>query len=199
MTSGALRISFRQHLRDQALKVAHDVTVDKGWDKVRLTEIARLIGVSRPMLYKEFGDKQGLGDALVLREAERFVIGIQKALNDNVGHAAQAIREAVQFSLDEAEASPLLRAVLTAKPVDSETGTGVLPLLTTSSSLLELISAGVVEWFLEHFSELDSQDVADAVDALVRLAISHLALPAADSIETGRRISSVALRYLALE
>jgi Bacterial regulatory proteins, tetR family len=67
-------MSFRRHLRAEAIRAAHALTVEKGWDRVRVAEVAALIGVSRPTLYKEFGDKQGLGDVLVLDEAQRFPV-----------------------------------------------------------------------------------------------------------------------------
>lgn len=198
MATETLRMSYRRHLRESALKAAYDMTVEKGWSRVRVADVAAAIGVSRPMLYKEFGDKQGLGDALVLNETERFLVGIQAVLDEHSGQAAEAITESVRFTLDEAEASPLLKAVLTASRSGAEEGTGVLPLLATSASLLELASARLVSWFNEHFPEIDHQDVIDGVDALIRLTVSHLVLPTADSAQTGRRISQVALRYLAL-
>lgn len=195
----SVRLSFRRHLREEAIRAAHVLTVERGWERVRVSEVAGLIGVSRPTLYKEFGDKQGLGDALVLHEAERFLIGITNVLDLHRSAAEEAIPAAVRYTLDEAAASPLLKAVLTAPggntPRDE---TGVLPLLTTSASMLGLGSERLVTWFGEHFPQIDSDDVADAVDALIRLTISHLVLPNTDSAETGRRISEVALRYLGL-
>lgn len=202
MPSESLRLSFRRHLREQALLAAHALTVEKGWDRVRVSEVAALTGVSRPTLYKEFGDKKGLGDALVVRETERFLAGIETVLDSHSGDAAKAITAAVRYTLDEAAASPLLKAVLTASRThEAETEsapTGVLALLTTSASLLELSSRSLVAWFAEHFPDLDHDDVGDGVDALVRLTVSHLVLPAADSATTGERISKVALRYLGL-
>lgn len=198
VTTETLRITFRRHLRDEALRAAQRLTIEKGWERVRVAEVAATIGVSRPMIYKEFGDKQGLGDALVVREAETFSVGIQAVLDEHVGKASEAITQAVRFALDEAEASPLLKAVLTNSRANSEAVTGFLPLLATSRSLIETISDGMVTWFMAHFPELNQHDVVDAVDAMIRLAVSHLVLPAADSVETGRRISTVALRYLSL-
>lgn len=199
-----MRVSFRRHMREQVLLAAHALTVEKGWERVRVAEIASLVGVSRPTLYKEFGDKQGLGDALVVREAERFLEGIRSVLDEHSGDAGAAITAAVRYTLDEATASPLLKAVLTSNRAgdavaDTSGSTGMLPLLTTSASLLQVASQELVTWFGEHFPLLDSSDVADGVDALVRLTVSHLVLPTADSEVTGRRISQVALRYLGLD
>lgn len=195
----SVRLSFRRHLREEAIRAAHALTVEKGWDRVRVSEVATLIGVSRPTLYKEFGDKQGLGDALVLKEAERFLAGIGATLDEHRDAVEEAIPAAVRFTLDEAAASPLLKSVLTSPRAENgPEETGVLPLLATSASMLELASAQLVGWFGEHSPGLDADDVVDGVDALIRLTISHLVLPKSDSAETGRRISEVALRYLGL-
>ncbi len=105
----------------------------------------------------------------------------------------------MSYTLKEAEASPLLKAVLTSnRPTDRTVAesTGMLPLLPTSASLLELSSAALVTWFNEHFSGLDANDVNDVADALVRLTVSHVVLPTADAETTGERISRIALRYL---
>jgi len=203
MTGESMRMSFRRHMREQVLATAHVLTVEKGWERVRVAEIAALVGVSRPTLYKEFGDKQGLGDALVVREGERFLAGNRQVLDQRSDHANEAITWAVRFTLDEAAASPLLKAVLTSSTADdtakSSRSTGMLPLLTTSTTLLQVASNELVCWFTDHFPQLDSDDVADGIDALVRLTVSHLVLPAGDSDATGRQISRVALRYLGLE
>ncbi len=203
MPSESLRVSFRRHMREQVLVAARALTIEKGWERVRMSEVAELVGVSRPTLYKEFTGKQGLGDALILREGERFLDGIRAVLDQHGADIAGGITAAVRYTLDEAEASPLLKAVLTSNhTADTErdsTSTGVLPLLPTSASLLELSSAALVKWFTEHVPSLDAEDIADVVDALVRLTVSHLVLPSADATTTGQRISRVALRYLGLE
>ncbi|WP_324192310.1 TetR/AcrR family transcriptional regulator [Nocardia puris] len=196
MVEESVRLSFRRQLRDEAIRAAHALTVEKGWDRVRVSEVAELIGVSRPTLYKEFGDKQGLGDALVLQEAERFLIGIAEVLDRHSSAAEEAIPAAVRYTLDEAAASPLLKAVLIAPGSTPRDETGVLPLLTTSASMLGLASERLVTWFGEHFPHIDPDDVTDGVDALIRLTVSHLVLPNTDGAEAGRRISEVALRYL---
>ncbi|NKQ58752.1 TetR/AcrR family transcriptional regulator [Amycolatopsis sp. K13G38] len=198
-------------MREQVLKTAHALTVDKGWDRVRLSEIAEVVGVSRPTIYKEFGDKTGLGDAMIVAEAERFLAGIAVALDEHAQDAPAAILAAVRYTLDEAERSPLLKAVLTSNRDGSETpasgddgtrpggGAGMLPLLTTSHSMLHTASASLTAWFAHHFPELDAVDIADGVDALVRLTVSHLVLPEDSRDATARRITLVALRYLRLD
>lgn len=197
MAESTFRQSFRRHLREQTIAAARALTIEKGWDKVRMNEVAEQVGASRPLLYKEFGDKQGLGEAVVLQEVQRFLVGIQQVLDEHGDSARNGISAAVRFTLDEAEASPLLAAVLTSpRTGESRHDTSMLPLLSTSASMLELASQGMVAYFGVHFPALDAHDVAEGVDALVRLTVSHLVLPSADTQDEGRRISEVAIRYI---
>lgn len=201
MASESLRESFRRHVREQVLVAARALTLEKGWERVRISEIASLVGVSRPTIYKEFGDKAGLGDALVLQEAERFLAGIAAVLEDNAGDAAAAVTAAVRFTFDEAERSPLLKAVLVSNRAGDQADaapTGVLPLLPTSRSMLQTASETLTAWFCEHFVQLDADDVAGGIDALVRLTVSHLVLPGGDPGQVSRQVCVVALRYLGL-
>jgi AcrR family transcriptional regulator len=197
VTVEPLRLTFRRQLREQALGAAHGLTVDKGWSQVRMGEVAALTGVSRPTLYKEFGDKQGLGEALILRETERFLTGIAQALEQHPTDIAAGILAAVQYMLAEADASPLLRGILTsARNGDNE----ALPLLTTRSApILSAATDTLLVWFRGQFPELDPADLTDSADALARLAVSHLVLPAEDRSGTARRLTRVALRCLRLD
>jgi AcrR family transcriptional regulator len=136
----------------RALAVTHQLTVDHGRDWVRLSEVAALTGVSRPTLYKEFGDKQGLGQALVLRETERFLVGVAAQLERHPQDLTAGIRAAVSFTLIEAEASPLLRAVLTSARGDDT----LLPALTTRSApVLEAATTMLGAWLGEQLPGLN--------------------------------------------
>ncbi|SSC22171.1 DNA-binding HTH domain-containing protein, TetR-type, partial [Klenkia terrae] len=183
-------------VRDRALDAARALTVQKGWSRVRMGDVAALTGVSRPTLYKQFGDKQGLGEALIMEETERFLVGISGTLEAHPQDAAGGITAAIEYVLAEADASPLLCAILTsARDADNE----LLPMLTTRSApVLDAATRTLISWFTEHFPQLDPQDLADGVDAVVRLAVSHLVLPVDDRTTTARRLTRIALRTLQL-
>ena len=72
--------AFRREVRERALEVASRLTVERGWHQVRFVEIADEVGVSRPTMYSEFGNKAGLGEALVLAETTSFLGGLVEAL-----------------------------------------------------------------------------------------------------------------------
>ncbi|MCW2612966.1 MAG: hypothetical protein QOC93_75 [Actinomycetota bacterium] len=188
-----MRSKFRAHVRDEALDVCHALAIERGWAQVRLSEVAASVGVSRPTLYKEFGSKDGLGEALVRRETERFLVGVRETLDAHDGDVAGALTAAVQFALVTAEANPLLHAVLTA----TRGNDGLLPMLTTRSSpVLDPATAALTYWFAEHAPELDQTEVREAVDVTVRLVVSHLVLPGPDPERSARLLAEVAMRYL---
>lgn len=197
MTAEGARLTFRRQVREQALQAAQTLTLQKGWSRVRLSEVAAAIGVSRPTLYKEFGDKQGLGEALVLQETERFLAGISDVLDGHAGDARAGITAAVDYTLEQAEASPLLHSILiSARAGDDD----LLPLLTNRSQpILDAATTALVAWFREHFPDLDRDVVGDGADALVRLTVSHLVLPGGDRPATAGRLARIALRCLNLD
>jgi AcrR family transcriptional regulator len=190
----SMRTKFRAHVRDEALDACHALAIERGWAQVRLSEVAGMIGVSRPTLYKEFGSKDGLGEALVRRETERFLVGVKATLDAYAGDMVGALTAAAKFSLVTAEENPLLHAVLTATRGGTD---GLLPMLTTRSSpVLDPATAALTEWFGVHAPEYDAAEVREAVDVLVRLVVSHLVLPGPDPEASARLLAKVALRYL---
>lgn len=194
MTVEPLRVAFRRQVREQALQVAYDLTTERGWDQVRVGEVAEATGVSRPTLYKEFGNKQGLGEALVLRETDRFLAGVAERLAAHEPDLAAGIEAAVRFTLEEADRSPLLHAVLTSTRSGDDS---LLPFLTTRSApVLAAATSALTGWLAEHSPGTPPQNVAQGVDALVRLVVSHLVLPGADPSRTAVELTELAMRFL---
>lgn len=183
--------AYRQDVRDRAVEAAHGMLLAKGWDKVRFGAIAEAINVSRPTLYATLLNKEGLAEALVLRETDRFLAGTAQALAQHEDDPFTAIRSAVAFTLAEAARNPVLHAILTSTRGGSES---LLPMLTTRSGpVLQAASEMLVAWFAPRFPEAP---VADGIDALVRLVVSHLVLPADDPSLTPDRLARLALTFL---
>jgi AcrR family transcriptional regulator len=189
-----LRVQFRRQVREQALDVAQAMLVDRGWEQVTVSAVAAGTGVSRPTFYKEFASKQALGEALVRRETERFLAGVSDELDRHADDPVEALTAAVRYTLVEAADNPLLHAVLTSTRAGDDS---LLPLLTTRSGpLLEAAGGTLTAWFAVHLPALDADEVAEGVDALVRLVVSHLVLPAGSPAATAARLARVATRYL---
>ncbi len=191
MTVEPVRQAFRRQVHEQALEAAQRMLVDRGWEQVRFGDVAAAIGVSRPTLYAAFGNKDGLAEALVLQETERFLAGVSATLDAHDADPVAAITAAVAYTLGEADRSLVLHAILTQS--------SLLPLLTTKTSPVLPAATEVLRgWFDRRLPELSSTLVAEGVDALVRLVVSHLVLPAQDPSVTPERLARVAINYLEL-
>jgi AcrR family transcriptional regulator len=189
----SLRVAFRRQVRERVLDVAHKMFVEVGWDGVHVGDIAITAGVSRPTLYREFGNKQGLGEALAIREVERFVAGLVEVMEQSYPTSLfELVERAVRFTLDEADVNPLLHDVFTA----TRSGGTFLPIVTVRSRpLLENTTAALEGWVAAKYPELNQQALIEGLDALIRLTVSHLILPIGDRAETARQLATLAGRY----
>ncbi len=71
--------------REQLLDVTLELLCDEGAQAVSIDAIARRAGITRPVIYSQFGDLPGLLDALVDREEKHVLAQIAKAIPSNVG------------------------------------------------------------------------------------------------------------------
>ncbi len=159
--------------RDLLLDAAADAVLGGAeWSRLRMADVARAAGVSRQTLYYEFGSKDAVGEALAMREAERYMTGADAAMVGHEGSPGEAVGAATEFTLTEAASNPLLKAVLT-----DDSG-GLLPFLTTrSEALLAAAREHCASYLLSSWPELDPQLVLLVADAVNRLTLSHLVLP----------------------
>ncbi|POX39977.1 TetR family transcriptional regulator [Streptomyces sp. Ru73] len=120
--------------RDSLLDAAYAALEVRPWAGVRMVDVAAAAGVSRQTLYNEFGSKQGLARALVRRETEGYLAGVERILSRPAGgvpaedgeaaagaggpaavpeEAPARLAAAADWTLRTAKANPLVRAVLT--------------------------------------------------------------------------------------
>lgn len=178
-------------LRDVLLDVAADLLVRHGYRRMRMQDVADAAGVSRQTVYNEFRDKWGLARALVIRDNESYLDGVDEALNRH-SDLHSAVAAAVRYTLEASMDDPLSRAVIT--------GAGsaeLLPLLTTQAEpLLFMARSRIVEHALDQWPELDPVALAEIVDAGVRLTLSHTTLPAEAPEQVAQMIARLVTRYL---
>lgn len=180
--------SFRAEMRERALAAAEQQLLENGWDRVRLASIAKAAGVSRPTLYAEFGNKDGLGLALVMREADGFLDGVSRRLKRN-DDPVKAMRSVITYALTEPRRSPLLLGVLTTTNHDSDE---FLPLLTTRSEpLLERATRVVTNWWIEAYPYLDGKRAASVFEAVIRLVLSYVMVPGPSTRQLPGRLTEI--------
>lgn len=188
---------FRRDVREHALQAATRQLADVGWDQIRFGNIAAEVGVSRPTLYAEFGNKDGFGEALVQHEAQRFLVGITTVLNDAQLPPISAVKAAIAYTLAEADQSPVTRAILTSGTVAGRTSDSLLPFITTRGApIMASVNGGLLVWFSEQCVDTPANDISDSVDVIVRVVVSHLLSPEGDNKATTEKIGRVIARLL---
>ncbi|MEH0418654.1 TetR/AcrR family transcriptional regulator [Streptomyces sp. B21-083] len=102
--------------RDSLLDAAYTALARRPWSAVRMVDVAAAAGVSRQTLYNEFGSKEGLARALVRREADAYLAGVERALTgpaDPGAGARERLTAAAEWTASAARDSVLVRALLT--------------------------------------------------------------------------------------
>ncbi|WP_328972984.1 TetR/AcrR family transcriptional regulator [Streptomyces sp. NBC_00239] len=98
--------------RESLLEAAQVALSGRPWPAVRMVDVAAAAGVSRQTLYNEFGGKDGLARALVRRETDWFLAGVDRALGGPAGPRERLVALA-EWTVRAARAHPLVRALLT--------------------------------------------------------------------------------------
>jgi AcrR family transcriptional regulator len=178
-------------LREQLLDAAARLLTERGYRSVRMQDVADAVGVSRQTVYNEFGDKWGLAQALVLRNNDQYLDGVDEALSRHQD-LYSAVVAAVEFTLATAADDPFQKAILTGAGSED-----LLPLLTTQSEPLVFAARRrILEHVMRQWPELDVEALPEIVDTAVRLTISHVVLPTEPPDVVARRIAQIVVRYL---
>lgn len=181
------RVAWRKQMRERVLSEARALAAEGGWDKVRVADLAVRAEVSRPSIYKEFGDRAGIGRALVQRETEAFLLGLAVVLEEHQDDPRSALEAAVAHVLAEAGDNPFIHAVLAATRGGTD---ALLPFLTSRpepvySSAWRLLAG----WLSAMVPDVEEGRRAEAADLAVRLTLSHVLLPAPAPGATPERVS----------
>lgn len=181
-------------IREQLLIQAVDFTVTHGWSSLTMSKLADRVGVSRQTVYNELGNKAALAEAMVLRELEAFLRGVESAFDDNPDDLVAAIKAAAESALTRAVTNPLLHAVLTSfQGAESD----LLPLLTTRSDVVLQAAGDLIRTRVTRYDiRLPAGRLERLVNMVVRLVLSHVMQPAGDPRDTADDIAWIAGRVL---
>jgi len=98
--------------RESLLDAAYTALARRPWSAVRMVDVAAAAGVSRQTLYNEFGSKEGLARALVRREADGYLAGVERALATHAD-ARDRLTATAEWTAGTARENALVRAMLT--------------------------------------------------------------------------------------
>lgn len=168
------RAKVHEMLRTSILDAAFDRLSAADWSDVRISDIAADVGVSRQTVYNEFGAKDQLAQAVMLREVSRFVDGIVREF-DRTPDLSTAVEYALEFVLASGAVHPVLQRMI-AEARSSTTATA-LPMLTMDADTLLLpLRKMLADACLERW-QLEPHAFNLSLDLIIRVSISHLVMP----------------------
>jgi AcrR family transcriptional regulator len=195
MTMGVAAQATTGTIRERIVVAATDLTTREGWSAVTMSRLADIVGVSRQTVYNEIGTKPALAETMILSELARFLENVDQAFLAHPDDLIDAIRAAVVGVLEFAEGNPLLHAIVSATHgADTE----LLPLLTTHAGALMGTAKMVIA---DHLSRYDLDDLTDAqkgfaIDAIVRIVLSHVMQPSGPAGEAADGVAWIARQVL---
>ena len=101
----------RPSTRDALIHAARDLTVERGWDSVRMADVAARAGVSRQTVYNEFRGRAGLAEALAVSEVQQFARRVRAALFAHGADVRAGCHAAVLGTLEDAARNPLAGSI----------------------------------------------------------------------------------------
>jgi AcrR family transcriptional regulator len=181
--------------RESLLDAAYTALARRPWSAVRMVDVAATAGVSRQTLYNEFGSKDGLARALVRREADGYLAGVERALA-GPGEPTARLTAVAEWTGSAARDNPLVRALLTgcwserlpAPPLAAVQSVSSVPAqrradgpLPTPHDLVRIVRDRAVGALAgPGATPADAAELARSCELAVRLALSCVAAPPAE-------------------
>ncbi|MFJ7074874.1 TetR/AcrR family transcriptional regulator [Streptomyces sp. NPDC098781] len=178
--------------RESLLDAAYTALARRPWSAVRMVDVAAAAGVSRQTLYNEFGSKEGLARALVRREADGYLAGVDRALA-SPGDARDRLAATAEWTAGLARDNALVRAMLTgcwSERLPSPTLSAVPsssavpaqrradgPLPSPGDFVTTVRDRAVAVLCGPGVTKSDTADLARSCELVVRLALSCVSAP----------------------
>lgn len=178
---------------ERILAAAAEMTAEVGWSGVTMAAVAERVGVSRQTVYNEWGSRDRLAEAMVLRELGAFLDEVDSGFDAHPDDLEAGVADAIGRVLDLARINPLLRAIVTAT---HGAETELVPLLTTRADLVIAVASERVRDRLVAYPTVNDRSLDVTVDLLVRTVLSHVMQPSADAASVPGALATAVARLL---
>lgn len=169
-------------LPDAIVAAVDDLVRSRGWSATTMSDVAAAAGISRQTVYNEFGSRQSLVEAYVLREIETLIAGVETAVRDSQQDARGAMRAAFGLFLKLASDEPLVKVI-----VAGAEGGELIRLLTGLGRQMAIDRIGRL--IVQVWPQVGVADAELLAESMARLAISHALLPTADPEQTATAVT----------
>jgi AcrR family transcriptional regulator len=185
-------VAARELLHTSLLDAACHELQSRRWADITMADVALTAGVSRQTLYNEFGSRNEFAQVLVMREADSLLDAVARAVDTHHDDPVKALAAAFDVSLTAAAENPLLHTI-----VRGEGAEDLLALFTTQGQpLVERAAEYLAGVMLAAWPLLTRHDAELLSECLVRLAISHAALPKGPPTTTASSIAELLGPYV---
>ncbi|MFI6281634.1 TetR/AcrR family transcriptional regulator [Streptomyces sp. NPDC050988] len=186
----------RPSVRESVLNVALGMHTDGTWRRTAMWQIAAAAGVSRQTLYNEFGDRDGITRALLERETNRMLDGAGRRWRQARGKGADhgdCLAAAMSWVLAFASSRshPLFHDVLTGHGYGTAATSGGRGLAGALADLCRRLTDAAVPG-----GQPARPDQLRAVEAVVRMTLSYLLVPAETHQQARAQIAHTARNLL---
>jgi len=171
-------------LRDTIVAAVDELVRARGWGATTMTDVAKASGVSRQTVYNEFGSRQELIQAYVVREIDALINEVEVRVRASADDARRALGEAFGLFLKLASDEPLVQVIV----ADAEGGEVIRLLTATGRSIATDRVGSLIHEVWPQASLADSRLLADS---MARLAISHALLPTEEPEETAATVTRI--------
>lgn len=166
-------VAARALLRDTVLDGLRELLTERTWAKISLTDVARLAGVSRQTLYKEFVSRSGLAQAYAFRIVDRFVDGMEELAQHPTDDYRAIFRQGFQRFFDECAVDPVIQAALT-----GEAGPELMQMLTLDSApLIAYAEERLSAVYQRSWIDATPEEADPLARIVVRLTFGYIAIP----------------------
>lgn len=172
----------RTLLRDTIVAAVDALVRSRGWSATTMSDVATAAGVSRQTVYNEFGSRQALVEAYVLREIEALIAGVEDAVRASHQDAHAAIHAAFGLFLKLASDEPLVQVI-----VAGAEGGELIRLLTGLGRQVAIDRIGRL--IVQVWPQVSVSDARLLAESMARLAISHALLPTSDPEDTAADVT----------
>jgi AcrR family transcriptional regulator len=179
---------------ERILAAAAQMTAESGWSGVTMAALAERVGVSRQTVYNEWGSRDRLAEAMVLRELGAFLDEVDAGFDAHPDDLQASVADAIGRVLGLARVNPLLRAIVTAT---HGAETELVPLLTTRADVVIAVASERVRDRLICYPGVRRESLDVTTDMLVRTVLSHVMQPSAQSQDTPAMLAAAVTRLLA--
>lgn len=179
---------------ERILAAAAQMTAESGWSGVTMAALAERVGVSRQTVYNEWGSRDRLAEAMVLRELGAFLDEVDAGFDAHPDDLQASVADAIGRVLGLVRVNPLLRAIVTAT---HGAETELVPLLTTRADVVIAVASERVRDRLICYPGVRGESLDVTTDMLVRTVLSHVMQPSAQSQDAPAMLAAAVARLLA--